>query len=145
VGCGSGAGAAEVFVCGRRGTSRGWMSSGPARREGRCRLECVRAPMGPKYSSGQLNRRPRSSMWQYFALFAASAAFEFAYVAWARAAATGRMLPTVAYSVTTAALGLAGVGGALTLPSGWIPYLAGIAVGAWSSAYMAGRGRMVPA
>jgi hypothetical protein len=83
-------------------------------------------------------------MLQYFGLFMASAAFEFAYVAWARAAAASKTWATVAYSVLTAALGLAGVGGALNLPSGWIPYLAGIAFGAWSSAYMAGRVRMIP-
>ncbi len=73
-------------------------------------------------------------MWQYVGLFAAATAFEFAYVAWARAAAAGRVLHTVAYSVGTAALGLAGLGGALRLPWGTAPYLAGIALGAWVSA-----------
>ncbi len=81
---------------------------------------------------------------QYIGLFMAATAFEFAYVGWARAAAQGRPWTVTAYSVCTAALGLAGVGGALNLPNGWIPYLAGIGAGAWISAYLAARGRAIP-
>ncbi len=70
---------------------------------------------------------------QYVGLFASAVAFEYAYVAWARAANAGRVLHTVAYSVGTAALSLAGVGGALRLPWGTLPYLGGIALGAFIS------------
>lgn len=76
---------------------------------------------------------------QYAALFGAAAAFEAAYVAWARAAAAARSGLTVLYSVLTAALGLAGIGGALELPLGWMPYLAGIAAGAYVSARLGER------
>ena len=73
---------------------------------------------------------------EYAGLLLASAAFEFAYVAWARSAARGAVLGTVFFSVLTAGLGLAGVGGALRLPYGWGPYLAGIALGAFVSAHL---------
>lgn len=76
---------------------------------------------------------------QYFGLFMAALAFEFAYVGWARAASKDRVVLTTAYSVATAALGLLGLRGALELPSGWIAYLAGIGLGAWSSAYLGRR------
>lgn len=74
---------------------------------------------------------------EYLALFAAAAAFEAAYVAWARAAADHRVAATVAFSVATAALGLFGIRGALTGAAGAVAYLAGIAVGAYSSAWLA--------
>lgn len=77
---------------------------------------------------------------QYLGLFAASAAFEFAYVAWARAASRDRVVLTTAYSVVTAALGLLGIRGALELAYGWIPYLSGIGAGALLSAYLGRRG-----
>jgi hypothetical protein len=72
----------------------------------------------------------------YVVLFAASAAFEFAYCRWARYAAADAVGRTVLYSVATAALGLAGIKGALELRLGWVPYLAGIAAGACVSAYL---------
>lgn len=80
---------------------------------------------------------------QYVGLFIAAVAFEYAYVAWARSAAAGRVVHTVAYSVGTAALSLVGLGGAITLHRGWVPYLAGIAVGAFISSYMPGRRKAV--
>ncbi len=78
---------------------------------------------------------------QYLGLFTASVAFEFAYVAWARSAARGAVWATVAWSVATAALGLAGVGGALSLELGAIPYLAGIGTGAYVGARL---GKLAP-
>jgi hypothetical protein len=75
----------------------------------------------------------------YALLFAASAAFEFSYVAWARAAARDRIAATTGFSVLTAGLGLLGIKGALELPAGWAVYLGGIALGALSSAYLGRR------
>jgi hypothetical protein len=72
----------------------------------------------------------------YVGLFAASCAFEFAYVAWARSAAKDRVASVVAWSVATAGLGLIGVKAALELPLGSVTYLAGIGLGAWSLAYL---------
>ena len=71
---------------------------------------------------------------QWLLLLGAAAAFEFAYVRWARCCSTDRVLATTCWSVATAALGLAGVGGALTVPYGALPYLAGIAVGSYTAA-----------
>ena len=71
---------------------------------------------------------------QYVGLFAASAAFEYAYVAWAKSCSQGSPMRTTAWSVLVAGLGLLGVGGALTLPYGAIPYLTGIAIGSYVSA-----------
>lgn len=76
-------------------------------------------------------------MWQLFGLFIGSAAFEFAYVAWARSTSSGRPLQTTAYSMLVAGLGLAGVGGALNVEHGVIAYLGGIGLGAYVSAYLA--------
>jgi hypothetical protein len=76
---------------------------------------------------------------EYAALFAASVAFEFAYVGWARSAAASSPVRTTAYSIATAGLGLLGLKGALELPGGWALYLAGIGLGAWVSAYLAAR------
>jgi hypothetical protein len=81
---------------------------------------------------------------QLFGLFIGATAFEFLYVAWARAAAVGRPHVVTAYSVAVAALGLAGVGGALHLEHGVITYLAGIAAGAYSSALIEARRRTKP-
>jgi hypothetical protein len=75
----------------------------------------------------------------YLGLFAAAAAFEFSYVAWARAAARDRVAATVFFSTATAGLGLLGLRGALELAFGWVPYLGGIAVGAGISAYLGRR------
>lgn len=72
-------------------------------------------------------------------LLLSSAAFEFAYVAWAKYAAAGRTLYTVVYSVITGALGLLGLKGALSLPGGELVYLAGLGLGAWLSAGLIGR------
>lgn len=72
--------------------------------------------------------------WQYLGLFAASAAFEYAYVAWAKSCSQGARWRVTAWSVAVAALGLLGVGGALTLPYGYIPYLCGIAAGSYTAA-----------
>ncbi len=80
----------------------------------------------------------------YIGLFAAAAAFEFAYVAWARAAASGGLWTTAAWSVATAGLGLLGLAGALDLHLGWLPYLAGIGLGALTSASLGRRSRIVP-
>lgn len=79
------------------------------------------------------------SLGAYALLFAASVAFEFSYVSWARAAAKDAIGKTVAYSVVTAGLGLLGIKGALELPLGWVVYLGGIALGALTSAYLGRR------
>jgi hypothetical protein len=81
---------------------------------------------------------------EYVLLFAAAAAFEFSYVGWARAASRDALLPVTAFSVLTAALGLLGLRGALELPLGWAPYLAGIGLGAAVSAYLARRRSVIP-
>lgn len=73
---------------------------------------------------------------EYFGLFAAATAFEFSYVAWARTAALGRPGNTAVWSVITGALGLIGISGALGLYLGEIPYLAGLGLGAYSSAWL---------
>lgn len=82
---------------------------------------------------------------QYLGLLAASAAFEFGYVRWAKHAATDAVGKTTAYSVAVAALGLLGLKGALELPCGWILYLAGIALGASGAAYLGRAERRIPA
>ena len=76
-------------------------------------------------------------MLEYALLFAASAVFEFAYVAWGRAVNTSTPLRIAAWGALVAALGLAGVGGALKLPLGWAVYIAGIFAGGYISAYLA--------
>jgi hypothetical protein len=76
---------------------------------------------------------------EYALLFAASAAFEFSYVAWARAASRDAVVKTTAYSVATAALGLLGIRGAIELVHGWVPYLGGIGFGACVSAWLGQR------
>lgn len=78
-----------------------------------------------------LNSLSSSPLLQYLGLFAASGLFEFAYVAWARSCSQFSPGRTTAWSVLVAGLGLLGVGGALTLPHGYIPYLTGIALGSW--------------
>ncbi len=72
---------------------------------------------------------------QYAGCFISAAAFEYAYIRWARAAASNAPIPTIAWSVITAALGLFGVGGALTLPLGYLPYLGGICIGSAYAVY----------
>lgn len=76
-------------------------------------------------------------MLEYALLFAASAVFEFAYVAWGRAVTTSTPLRIASWGATVAALGLIGVGGALHLRGGWIAYLLGIFAGGYISAYFA--------
>lgn len=72
----------------------------------------------------------------YGALFVAAAAFEGAYVAWARSASRDQIGRTTAWSVVTAGLGLLGLRGALGLQLGWLVYLAGIGAGSYVSAYL---------
>ena len=72
----------------------------------------------------------------YLLLLLTAVAFELAYVAWARAAVSQRVHVTAACSTATAALGLYGLKGALDLQYGGIVYLVGIALGAYSSAYL---------
>lgn len=79
---------------------------------------------------------------EYFGLLAASAAFEFGYVRWAKFAASDAVGKTVTYSVAVAGLGLLGLKGALELPGGWIAYLAGIGLGACAAAYLGRRERL---
>ena len=74
------------------------------------------------------------ALWQYLGLFAASLAFEYAYVAWAKSCSSASPRVVAGWSVAVAALGLLGVGGALRLPYGYIPYLVGIGVGSYISA-----------
>lgn len=88
---------------------------------------------------GALIRSAGCKLTAYLVLFAAAAAFEFSYVAWARAASRDAVLLTTAFSVLTAALGLVGLRGALELELGWVPYLAGIAAGAAISACLGRR------
>lgn len=77
----------------------------------------------------------------YAGLFLAAVAFEAAYVAWARSAARARPGSTSIWAVIVAALGLLGLRGALSLPLGWVPYLAGVGVGAYVSARL---GKVAP-
>lgn len=71
---------------------------------------------------------------RYLLVFAASAAFEAAYVAWARSCSQGAAWRVTAWSMATAALGLLGVAGALKTPYGAVPYLLGIALGSYVAA-----------
>ncbi len=73
-------------------------------------------------------------MLQYLALFTATAAWEYAYVRYAKAAAgDGIVAPTV-WGVIMAALGLVGLSSAMSSAVGAVVYLCAVAAGTSISA-----------
>lgn len=70
---------------------------------------------------------------QYFGVFISAVVFEFAYIAWVNAATRGGAWTCAGWAVAVAGLSLAGVGGALVLPGGWAPYLAGVGIGSFAA------------
>ncbi len=73
---------------------------------------------------------------QYVLLFLATCAFEGAYVAWIHSVQHNSPLRTTCWGVLVSSLSLIGLGGAIKLPYGWVPYLTGVAVGGYVSAYI---------
>lgn len=78
-------------------------------------------------------------MFKYIGLFVATCGFEFAYIRWI--AATTQSGPAVVahWGTLVSTLSVLGIGGALGLPYGWIPYLAGVWVGGFVTTYLARR------
>lgn len=76
---------------------------------------------------------------QYIGLFVATCAFEFAYIRWMRSIANSAAHVVAHWGTLVSALSILGIGGAINLPCGWIPYLAGVWVGGYVTTYLAKR------
>ena len=70
---------------------------------------------------------------QYFGVFVSALVFEYAYLAWIRSATSSRAYAAAGWGMAVAGLSLVGVGGSLTLPYGYLPYLAGVGAGSYGA------------
>ena len=74
---------------------------------------------------------------KYIILALATLGFEYAYTAWMSAIVNKPPTRVAVWAVAVSALGLVGVGGALTLRGGWVVYLISVGIGGYVSARLA--------